>query len=87
MRLILRLGERLRRAGIRVKCRDSNVRTGSRRRCWARWRGEDARAGWAGIAAAAGYYDQAHLIAEFRATAGGDVAAVGWRDAGAAAIR
>jgi AraC-like DNA-binding protein len=31
---------------------------------------EDARAGWAGIAAAAGYYDQAHLIAEFRAIAG-----------------
>jgi transcriptional regulator GlxA family with amidase domain len=27
-------------------------------------------AGWAGIAAAAGYYDQAHLIAEFRAIAG-----------------
>ncbi len=26
--------------------------------------------GWAGIAAAAGYYDQAHLIAEFRAIAG-----------------
>jgi AraC-like DNA-binding protein len=31
---------------------------------------EDARAGWAGGAAAAGYYDQAHLIAEFRAIAG-----------------
>jgi len=31
---------------------------------------EDGRAGWAGIAAAAGYYDQAHLIAEFRAIAG-----------------
>jgi AraC-like DNA-binding protein len=30
----------------------------------------DARAGWADIAAAAGYYDQAHLIAEFRAIAG-----------------
>jgi len=27
-------------------------------------------AGWAAIAAAAGYYDQAHLIAEFRAIAG-----------------
>jgi len=26
--------------------------------------------GWANIAAAAGYYDQAHLIAEFRAIAG-----------------
>lgn len=31
---------------------------------------EDAHAGWASIAAAAGYYDQAHLIAEFRAIAG-----------------
>jgi len=31
---------------------------------------EDGRAGWASIAAAAGYYDQAHLIAEFRAIAG-----------------
>ena len=31
---------------------------------------EDARAGWAAIAAAAGYYDQPHLIAEFRAIAG-----------------
>ncbi len=31
---------------------------------------EDARVGWAGIAAGAGYYDQAHLIAEFRAIAG-----------------
>ena len=31
---------------------------------------EDARASWASIAAAAGYYDQAHLIAEFRAIAG-----------------
>jgi len=30
----------------------------------------DARVGWAGIAAGAGYYDQAHLIAEFRAIAG-----------------
>lgn len=30
----------------------------------------DCRADWAGIAAAAGYYDQAHLIAEFRAIAG-----------------
>jgi AraC-like DNA-binding protein len=28
------------------------------------------RANWAGIAAAAGYYDQAHLVAEFRAIAG-----------------
>ncbi len=31
---------------------------------------EDGPAGWASIAAAAGYYDQAHLIAEFRAIAG-----------------
>jgi AraC-like DNA-binding protein len=31
---------------------------------------KDAHAGWASIAAAAGYYDQAHLIAEFRAIAG-----------------
>jgi AraC-like DNA-binding protein len=31
---------------------------------------EDGHAGWASIAAAAGYYDQAHLIAEFRAIAG-----------------
>ena len=31
---------------------------------------DDAHAGWASIAAAAGYYDQAHLIAEFRAIAG-----------------
>lgn len=31
---------------------------------------EDARASWAGIAALAGYYDQAHLIADFRAIAG-----------------
>ena len=30
----------------------------------------DAHAGWASIAAAAGYYDQAHLIAEFRTIAG-----------------
>lgn len=30
----------------------------------------DSGAGWATIAAAAGYYDQAHLIAEFRAIAG-----------------
>jgi AraC-like DNA-binding protein len=30
----------------------------------------DSRARWANIAAAAGYYDQAHLIAEFRAIAG-----------------
>jgi AraC-like DNA-binding protein len=30
----------------------------------------DGHAGWASIAAAAGYYDQAHLIAEFRAIAG-----------------
>ncbi len=29
-----------------------------------------SHAGWAGIAADAGYYDQAHLIAEFRAIAG-----------------
>jgi AraC-like DNA-binding protein len=32
--------------------------------------GEDDRASWASIAAGAGYYDQAHLIAEFRAIAG-----------------
>ena len=31
---------------------------------------ESEGAGWASIAAAAGYYDQAHLIAEFRAIAG-----------------
>jgi AraC-like DNA-binding protein len=31
---------------------------------------KDARLSWASIAAAAGYYDQAHLIAEFRAIAG-----------------
>jgi AraC-like DNA-binding protein len=31
---------------------------------------EDTRASWASIAAAAGYYDQAHLIAEFRVLAG-----------------
>lgn len=31
---------------------------------------EDEPASWASIAAAAGYYDQAHLIAEFRAIAG-----------------
>lgn len=31
---------------------------------------EDGHATWATIAAAAGYYDQAHLIAEFRAIAG-----------------
>jgi AraC-like DNA-binding protein len=31
---------------------------------------EDVHASWASIAAAAGYYDQAHLIAEFRAIAG-----------------
>jgi AraC-like DNA-binding protein len=30
----------------------------------------DARASWASIASEAGYYDQAHLIAEFRAIAG-----------------
>jgi AraC-like DNA-binding protein len=30
----------------------------------------DRQASWASIAVAAGYYDQAHLIAEFRATAG-----------------
>lgn len=30
----------------------------------------DTRASWAGVAVAAGYYDQAHLIAEFRAIAG-----------------
>jgi AraC-like DNA-binding protein len=32
--------------------------------------GADRRASWASIAAASGYYDQAHLIAEFRAIAG-----------------
>ena len=31
---------------------------------------EDGEASWASVAAAAGYYDQAHLIAEFRAIAG-----------------
>ena len=31
---------------------------------------KDPRASWASIAAAAGYYDQGHLIAEFRAIAG-----------------
>jgi AraC-like DNA-binding protein len=31
---------------------------------------EDSGASWASIAAATGYYDQAHLIAEFRAIAG-----------------
>lgn len=31
---------------------------------------EEGHDNWAGIAAAAGYYDQAHLIAEFRAIAG-----------------
>ncbi len=31
---------------------------------------EDGQASWASIATAAGYYDQAHLIAEFRAIAG-----------------
>jgi AraC-like DNA-binding protein len=31
---------------------------------------EDGHASWASIAAAAGYYDQAHLIADFRAIAG-----------------
>lgn len=31
---------------------------------------EDDAAGWADIATAAGYYDQAHLIAEFRTIAG-----------------
>ena len=31
---------------------------------------EDGHGGWASIAAATGYYDQAHLIAEFRAIAG-----------------
>ena len=31
---------------------------------------EDRRLGWATIAAAAGYYDQAHLIEDFRAIAG-----------------
>jgi AraC-like DNA-binding protein len=30
---------------------------------------EDAHASWTTIAAATGYYDQAHLIAEFRAIA------------------
>ena len=31
---------------------------------------QDNHANWASIAAAAGYYDQAHLVAEFRAIAG-----------------
>ena len=31
---------------------------------------EEAHASWARIAAAAGYYDQAHLITDFRAIAG-----------------
>jgi AraC-like DNA-binding protein len=31
---------------------------------------EDGAASWASIAAGAGYYDQAHLITEFRAIAG-----------------
>jgi AraC-like DNA-binding protein len=31
---------------------------------------EDARRNWANIAADAGYYDQAHLIAEFRSISG-----------------
>jgi AraC-like DNA-binding protein len=31
---------------------------------------DNAPASWASIAASAGYYDQAHLIAEFRAIAG-----------------
>ena len=31
---------------------------------------EASQAGWASIAADAGYYDQAHLIAEFRAISG-----------------
>jgi AraC-like DNA-binding protein len=31
---------------------------------------EDGRANWSSIAAATGYYDQAHLIAEFRAITG-----------------
>lgn len=31
---------------------------------------EEGAANWAGIAAATGYYDQAHLIEEFRAIAG-----------------
>ena len=39
-------------------------------RCALRAANEDTHASWASIAAAAGYYDQAHLIAEFRAIAG-----------------
>jgi AraC-like DNA-binding protein len=30
----------------------------------------EGQTSWANVAAAAGYYDQAHLIAEFRAIAG-----------------
>lgn len=39
-------------------------------RCALRAAMEDGQAGWADVAAGAGYYDQAHLIAEFRAIAG-----------------
>jgi AraC-like DNA-binding protein len=38
--------------------------------CALRTARRDGRASWASIAAAAGYYDQAHLIAEFRAITG-----------------
>lgn len=34
------------------------------------WSRKSARVNWAGLATAAGYYDQAHLIAEFRLIAG-----------------
>jgi AraC-like DNA-binding protein len=42
----------------------------ARFRCALRAAGQPGQATWANIAATAGYYDQAHLIAEFRAIAG-----------------